>query len=58
MKCERCGATPNLVWDLMDYCAKCGKNMCKDCMAKGCCGQKPAQSGNEADDEEGQDKLG
>ncbi len=49
-KCERCGATTEPgTFDLMDYCAVCSKNLCPECMAKGCCGNVPAKSGNEAD---------
>jgi hypothetical protein len=51
-KCERCGATVPLdpdSFELMDYCAVCSKNLCPACMAKGCCGNVPAKSGNLAD---------
>ncbi len=44
MKCERCGAGAK-GYGLLDYCAKCSKNLCDDCMKKGCCGIVPAQSG-------------
>lgn len=30
---------------LHDFCAACGKNLCDDCMKKGCCGNVPARSG-------------
>lgn len=56
-KCERCGAegerikTGPLAGQTMplDYCAGCSKDLCASCMAKGCCGQVPAASGNAAD---------
>lgn len=48
-KCERCGAKPkndpNGLPQLLDYCAVCSKDLCPDCMAKGCCGNVPARSG-------------
>lgn len=47
-KCERCGATAK-GYDLVDYCAECGKNLCDGCMEKGCCGHTPARSGTEED---------
>lgn len=55
--CERCKAKNTWkdeqgrihVSDFTDYCAKCGKNLCADCMAKGCCGNVPALSGQEDD---------
>ncbi len=49
MKCERCGAKPKNPMDLHDYCDVCGKNLCADCMAKGCCKFVPAASGAKAD---------
>ena len=49
MKCERCGALPKGKWDIHDYCANCSKNLCPDCMNKGCCGKKPADSGMKED---------
>lgn len=54
MKCERCPATTP---DLFDYCAICSKNVCPDCMEKGCCGVVPAISGERDDNEEGQASL-
>lgn len=56
MKCERCQAETK-DYALHDYCAKCSKNLCDACMAKGCCGAKPAESGmalDAADDDEAQ----
>jgi hypothetical protein len=57
-KCDRCGGKD--IWtddsgrvhvsDFTDYCAKCSKNLCAACMAKGCCGSVPTLSGNEADE--------
>lgn len=48
--CERCGATvPPDSFDLLDYCAKCSKNLCPKCMVNGCCGKVPAESGMNAD---------
>lgn len=52
MKCERCGAEPDAEFGLHDYCAKCSKNLCPKCMAKGCCGSVPAESGNQEDNED------
>ena len=43
-KCERCPATCS-GFDLFDYCAECGTNLCDACMAAGCCGNVPARSG-------------
>ncbi len=52
-KCERCGARPDpKSYELLDYCAKCSKDLCPACMAKGCCGNVPASSGNAADNGE------
>jgi len=42
--CERCRAKAK-GYDLHDYCARCSKNLCEDCMAKGCCRLTPAESG-------------
>ncbi len=51
-KCERCG-TKTKGFDLIDYCAECGTNLCQNCIAKGCCGHVPAKSGSQEDlDEE------
>jgi hypothetical protein len=47
--CERCGEKPK-GYGLHDYCAKCARNLCDKCMAEGCCGSKPAESGATADD--------
>lgn len=50
MKCENCSVSTNPnTYELHDYCAVCGKNLCKKCMAAGHCGNVPALSGNEAD---------
>jgi hypothetical protein len=47
-RCERCGkGRPNdkaNPFALFDYCAKCGRDLCDECMAKGCCGNVPALS--------------
>jgi len=47
--CEGCGKESPVVsgnsYELLDYCAKCGANLCDNCMAKGHCGQVPALSG-------------
>lgn len=52
-RCERCGFTDNPVsYALMDYCVDCGKNLCEECIAKGCCGAKPARSGMEEDSDD------
>jgi hypothetical protein len=48
MQCEQCGAGPAGV-ELFDFCALCGKKLCDECMAGGCCGQVPAISGRERD---------
>lgn len=48
-KCERCRATPRGEYELLDYCAVCSKDLCDECMAKGCCGNVPARSGTEED---------
>lgn len=42
--CERCRAKAQYP-DVHDYCAKCSRNLCDDCMKKGCCGNTPALSG-------------
>lgn len=50
--CEHCGTTlPAASYELFDYCADCGRNLCPACMAKGCCGSAPARSGMEAEEE-------
>jgi hypothetical protein len=43
-ECERCGKFVGLL--NTDYCAHCSKDLCNDCMAKGCCGHFPAESGS------------
>ncbi len=48
MRCERCRVDA-VGYNLHDYCAKCSKNLCAKCMANGCCGTKPAQSGQDSD---------
>lgn len=52
MKCERCKAETKKGYELFDYCAKCSKNLCPECMAQGCCKTKPAESGRREDHEE------
>ena len=51
--CERCGARKSKPdagpYDRLDYCAECSRDLCDKCMAEGCCGEKPARSGVEAD---------
>lgn len=51
-KCERCGAVPTNEFALLDYCAHCSRDLCPACMAKGCCGHVPAESGEQADTED------
>lgn len=49
-QCERCGCAPDPdSYELLDYCALCSRDLCDVCMAQGCCGHSPAQSGTEAD---------
>lgn len=51
--CERCGGHDGFIetgafagsLHEIDYCAKCGINLCSRCMAEGCCGEVPAVSG-------------
>ena len=50
-ECERCGKVAR-GFSLHDYCANCGKNLCADCITKGCCGKLPAESGMAADYED------
>jgi hypothetical protein len=51
--CDKCrAAEPESSYVLFDYCARCGKNLCPACMAKGCCGNVPAASGMEFDYED------
>lgn len=48
--CERCGKKPDAYkHELHDYCAVCSKNLCRACMARGCCSIVPARSGMTAD---------
>jgi hypothetical protein len=54
MICESCGKSA-VGYDLFDYCAECGKNLCPECMAKGHCGEVPAISGMDANDENDDD---
>lgn len=54
MQCERCKKTAG-GFRLFDYCAKCGKNLCQECMQQGCCGTSPAQSGEAQDHKESQE---
>lgn len=59
-KCERCGAKKSRPFgagnfDLLDYCAHCSKDLCDACMAAGCCGHVPADSGQKADSAEGEE---
>lgn len=50
-KCETCRKKIDFP---SDYCAECGKNLCDECMKKGCCGSVPAKSGADEDNiEEG-----
>lgn len=48
-KCERCGKYVG--FGVIDYCVNCSKDLCPECMAGGCCGHVPAESGHEADDQ-------
>lgn len=51
-ECERCPATiSGDNYQLFDYCVECSKNLCNDCMGNGCCGNVPALSGMEADND-------
>lgn len=54
-KCERCGAQPKGEFGLLDYCLHCSRDLCDDCMKKGCCGHVPANSGSQADIDSGMD---
>jgi hypothetical protein len=62
-RCERCGTTrPGKTaggFALFDYCAVCSRDLCDECMGKGCCGNTPARSGNadECDADAANDKL-
>ena len=53
-KCEGCGRMAS-GYELLDYCAICSRDLCLKCMARGCCGHKPAQSGMGQDYGEGPD---
>ena len=48
-KCEECGAKPSRPYEMFDYCARCGRDLCKKCMEEGCCGSTPATSGMKVD---------
>ncbi len=56
-KCERCGGQGERIktgpftgsYHALDYCALCSKDLCQECMAKGCCKKVPAVSGMESD---------
>jgi hypothetical protein len=58
--CERCGSRGEMIttgpfagmYQGLDYCAKCSRDLCSKCMSEGCCGSIPAKSGNEEDNEE------
>lgn len=50
MQCERCNKETK-GYELFDYCATCGKNLCDEHMKAGCCGVVPAASGMQATDE-------
>ena len=45
--CEKRLASSSV--SFMDYCARCAKNLCGDCMKNGCCGKVPARSGKQFD---------
>lgn len=47
-ECERCKKYVGS--GDIDYCAHCSKDLCPECMGKGCCGYIPADSGLQADD--------
>lgn len=55
MKCERCRKKAS-GFNLNDYCAECSKNLCDDCMRKGCCGHVPTISGSGKDYTETEEK--
>src|SRR5690242_12987289 len=48
-RCERCGRGPKGEYGILDYCAKCSQDLCEKCMREGCCGEKPAISGEAQD---------
>lgn len=53
MKCEHPGCPVSTSgFDLFDYCATCGKNLCSGHMSAGCCGNVPAKSGMDADEKD------
>lgn len=52
--CERCGAKPTGM-NLLDYCGICSSDLCPHCMAEGCCGNTPAISGTELDNQDDPD---
>lgn len=47
--CERCGAGPKGQYGLLDFCAVCSRDLCDECMSKGCCDHVPARSGTSED---------
>lgn len=53
--CERCGKAAEL--GELDYCAYCSRNLCPPCMAKGCCGRVPAESGDAIDNDAERESL-
>jgi hypothetical protein len=50
MNCTGCGAAPVDDYAPFDYCAECGRVLCSECMAGGCCKQIPAPSGHELEE--------
>lgn len=56
MVCERCGVKAE-GYALFDYCAVCGRNLCDACMQRGCCGNAPVSSGENADHQDSSDPL-
>lgn len=48
-RCERCNRQHHNPLGLWDYCASCYKNLCDRCMDQGCCGNVPAESGQDQD---------
>lgn len=51
--CERCGVGAGGEYELLDYCAHCGKDFCAKCMDEGCCGLVPAASGMDEEEADG-----
>lgn len=56
--CERCGGQ-NFFTDengrsvpmvCLPYCVECSKDLCDECMKRGCCGNVPAINGDEDDE--------